>query len=303
MNNLIISIFVFVFSIAAWCGSISISGAPKFTIRSENQQIQFQGEYKMTNSGSETALQVYPRIQIDRLSFQGQARSLASGESSVWKFNQVIPEKDLCIKKTSLCQQALGSVGFFVVKIEHFYQDINSYPFVIPQLIIVPSEGTQQAGSPAIETQLKVQQTSENTYLAEYEVHNKLHEDLDLALQAMLPAEVELLTPLSPLTLTEQSSLFGSFEFRNKTGLAGSQYFAYWVVQWQRKGVRDAQWSYAPFSIGPMVQNKTHSYLQSRFSQFLKINLFWIGFICFAVFGGLAILLYWEKPLRTDKKQ
>ena len=170
---------------------------------------------------------------------------------------------------------------------------MNLYPFAIPQLGIIAYKDSSNDISNQMKMALKIKKIEDSLYQAEYEVHNQLSEDVDLKLEAILPKEMELLTPLSHILLKEKASLFGTIQFKNIKGLNGSHYYAYLTAEWENAGNRRASWIFAPFKIG--VQEEPEI---SFFSKYSNAQIFWSAWGLLLLIGVLVLWKIWFLPLR-----
>jgi hypothetical protein len=294
MPKKLILIF-FLFSSTVFAKEIRIEATPRFKLQVTKKGLLIQGNYSMLNSGDEVAKNVFPRLSLDLFEISGKPKDLNPQEQNSWDFKEEIPFSKLCTTKIKNCPVALPLAGQILVNFENNYSDANLYPFAIPQLTMLALKTNTKDESPAVQVKmaLKIKRIQGDQYQADYEVHNQLSEDIELKLDALLPREMELLTPLSPLRLKEKASLFGSFHFKNQKGLQGSRYYAYVTAQWENAGLRKSAWVYAPFSIGMAIEKEPAFY--SRIS---KTQIFWTLWGAIAILGFALIWRFWVLPLR-----
>lgn len=298
---------IFLFYYSTWASQISLSGVPQIQLKRTRDSVRIQGSYTMLNAGDEVAKQVFPEVMMDLYSYRGQPVDLGPGEKRTWNWIKDIPHTQFCSIVRKKCPVILPLSGQVLVHIQNHYQDANGYQFVVPQVSISGFGNFDPNPSRQAEVVLKIKKISNEIFQADYEVHNKLDVDMSLKLDAVLPREMETLGSVGNLVLKEKASLFGSFHFRNKKGLNGSRYYAYFTAQWENAGERHVTWAFAPFVIGAQavdeapIGSPAADLSRGFLGRFSADQKFWLGWGILAFLGFLLMNHYWVKPLQKMK--
>lgn len=113
----------------ALSGIISIQGDPELTFHLEENNITIEGHVEFTHLGDETALDVFPEIQVGGWVWKGTAQRMQPQAKYRWDISSKTSLSDWdCVEKH--CQNTnLPDLGTYPMIVRRYYQDLNGYPF------------------------------------------------------------------------------------------------------------------------------------------------------------------------------
>ncbi len=270
------SIFWILLSVAQ-AGFLKMVGQPQLDIRSQQGQLQLQGNYRIVNEGNSPAFQVYPQLKIDGFQWAGEPEDIEAGESVEWKINEVL--KPLTLPPS----------GEFLVRVQKFYRDQNAYSFQVPDLFILKTVAEDQPSSLSVKMKIRTSRENGTEFQIEYEIQNAGAESLRAQLNVLLPAEVTLLSPVVPVDVPGRGNIRGTLQFKNEKALSGSNYVAFLTAEWSEAGLRRTSFAYDTFQIKEAKQANKWS----------RDQLFWAWWVWGLFVGLLAMWWFWLRPLQN----
>ncbi len=283
-------------------GFLRIVSDPNLILMEEGSEIYLQGEFKLENQGNEMAKDVFPSFHIDHFTVSMEKRNLQPNESYTWNLKAKLDRSRLCVEKGPGCLVALPAEGDFLVHIEKNYQDQNSYPFAVPDILNLSynKKGSVKTGFELINIKASISTIGPNEFETLYEIENLTGETLKVGLRYLLPKEVEMTTALVPLELGPRKKISGQIWFKNKTGLVGSDYLSLLVAETVEAGQRKFAWGSQHFKIEKFIPKP------SIWSPFVGLNsakmFFWVWGI-FSVLALGSVLVFWLLPIRKIAKR
>ena len=191
-------------------------------------------------------------------------------------------------------------LGEFAIQVLKHYQDLNSYAFATPDILkfSVPKELP-----PEVQLAIRTHQTSDNEFTSDFSLVNLTDRKTKIEMHYLLPKEVELLTPTVPFELPPKGQINSSFQFKNKTGLQGSNYQIVALAEWADSH-RHLTMAYSGFGIRPFVAPASQGteWTMGSFKIFFQrylgsdqvFGFYWLAGL---FLGLIAIWQFWLRPL------
>jgi hypothetical protein len=264
----------------AQAGFLQMESAPDLKLETRQGKLFLVGRYAIENRGDETALQVFPEVQLDGFSWSGEPRRLEAGARSEWLLNEEL--RGLCAKGKTQCPSELPLKGQFLFKIDKHYSDLNSYPFAVPDVLALSNAPTEQV----IEIQMDPPVLSDRVYSISYKLKNLVDQELKVSLEPHVPRELSLLTPALLVEIPSQGEVLSSFQVENVKGLPGSRYFLYLTAVVARNGLRTNAWSTIELEISPAPPAFRWNPDQA----------FGIGLLGGLILGLFGMWWFWSRP-------
>lgn len=241
----LISIFVLFYADMAFASSLTIEGHPRFEVKQEGENWRISGAYEIVNNGDETARNVFPNLELGAWRWVGEPKTLAMNETAVWNLNEVLPrEKLACVAGDNCAGQALPDRGLFPLLIRRHYEDTNSYQFSAAEVVdLTLGELTNEAlvasRARPIVAKLAIDDDGDDID-AKLELKNISPSPKKISVSYFTSREIEVITPPQTIELAGGGVNVSDAEFRNFSGLEGSSYATFAVLQWEEFGVRNS---------------------------------------------------------------
>lgn len=289
----IVTFALLLFSSGALAGFLRISSESDLRLIEKKGEIFLQGKFTLQNQGDESAKDVFPEFTMDRWALALSKQSLDPMQKWTWDVDEQIPRSLLCIKASADCLLALPDQGDFPLRVDKNYQDQNGYAFSAPDILRLSFDRKASSDKKfeLIKLELKVIAESESQYRADYVIRNQVDRPIKLALHHLVPKEVETTTADLPVEIFALGELRGSFIFRNKTGLIGSEYLSFLVAEMTENHRRKFVWSSASFKIQKFIE-PARSGWRWPISRDGVWALFW-GFLSMLAF--VWVYFYWQR--------
>jgi len=257
------SLFWLCFSEVAWAGYLTINGTPKIEANVSGQNIILKGSYEIENSGDETAANVFPALTLGAWVWAGEPKSVKAGESETWTLDFTIPmEKLKCSEDRACAGLDLPLSGRFPLYVRRHYEDQNGYRFSAAQvhglqLGELSSEQLTALRLPTLDGALSCRGDGQS-FRCKLDFQNSGLEARKVAAGAFSARELQILDPTATLVeVGANAAGQAAFELRNVSGLLGSSYAVFAVMQWDEGGVRN----YASVSGLVSIANRSYGWL------------------------------------------
>ena len=134
-----------------------------------------------------------------------------------------------------------------------------------------------------------------------YVIRNQLERPLKLALHYIFPMEIERLTPDISVDISAKGEIQGAFIFKNKSGLAGSDYLTFLVAEMIDGNERKFIWSPARFKIEKNMPSKisvpaVRAFIKSWQWNVTKEGLFVFAWGLLSLLAFVWVYFHWERP-------
>ena len=164
--SLIIYLFILSFilvSNSTFAGIISIQGSPQLQFKLKGEFVTVSGDIEFVNLGNETALDVFPQLQVGSWEWIGDAYNLGPNEKHRWKIDVETSLSEWHCREKHCKNFQLPLIGSYPMEFYRHYNDMNGYPFssmMIKNIFI----GTETAQSPKLPLNGQLQITSHGNY-------------------------------------------------------------------------------------------------------------------------------------------
>jgi hypothetical protein len=229
----------------ASASNLTIEGYPKFEVKQEGQNWRLIGTYEIVNNGDETAKNVFPNLELGSWHWVGEPKTLAMKEKAVWNLDEILPGEKLACKAGDTCAgQNLPDHGLFPLLIRRHYEDMNSYQFTAAEVLnIVIGELTGEAmvssrAKPLV-AKLAFHENG-NSFGAKLELKNISQVPKKVSVAYFTSREIEVMTQPKIVELSGGAVNISDAELKNFSGLEGSSYAVFAVMQWEEFGVRNS---------------------------------------------------------------
>lgn len=232
-------------------------------------------EYYLKNEGDEASKSVRPFIQVGNFSKEFDSYDLSAGQEGEW---------DLPLNEM---QKGLPR-GKSVMAVTIRYQDLNGYPFSVPEVRDLVSKDLSAAeqkvlGIPMIRVSLTVEPRHNQEFRVRYRVENLKDEKISVKTKLWIPEEFDQLTSPVTLEIKPKQTVDGSFEIRNKKALEGSFYNLIGTFEYDHDGIHDFQSVFGGVNV---TKEDTKPVFNFSFKE-LNLNINW-----WMILGSIFVLGY-----------
>lgn len=230
---------------------LTIVGSPSVNVAVQEGGITLTGSYQIENQGDETALNVFPKFTIGAWNWAGKPQDLKAGKRGSWQIDGAfIPaEKLSCGEDASCASLALPIRGVLPLLVARHYSDTNGYTFSSPEVIGL------SVGEFSGEEQVSVLTPPVAATLAMAGDGREFSGDLHIINRAQSPKTAlvayftsdELLSSINPsiVEVPAGGEVVVGAAVKNVSGLAGSTYPVFAVIQWKEGDVRALKIAFA----------------------------------------------------------
>ena len=280
---MMLSLFLkfFAFSYFALGGHLQIGGDPKLQLSTMGTDLSVTGDFELGNLGDESARDAFPEIQLGQWLWTGEPKNISPNQKNLWQINAKFPfEKLKCTPETCGLFE-FPTQGYFPLRIQRHYQDVNGYRFSSPQVAVVmigePSkEALMAARVPVLSSKLKVEQSGDE-FAGTVEIRNTASHDIKVSVSFHTANELQVLSPTASLTIKPQGIEKTNFGLKNYSALPGSVYAFFALLQWEEAGMRNATFASTSVPIGLPHTTPYFLYL-AALSLVIGLGLFWFYF-------------------------
>lgn len=272
----------------AHAGYLTINGIPNVTATQEGDNVRLKGTYDIENKGDETARNVYPSFQLGSWSWAGAPKNLDPNKRESWSVDEVFPLQQLSCASDSTCAgESLPSTGAFPMYVHRHYEDLNGYKFSAADITIttigeLSGNALAAARNPAFQARLNIS-GSGNDYSGTLEVKNSSPSQKRISVAFYSTNELNIHTKPQVMEIAPQGIGKTNFSSENFSGLAGSTYPVFAVLQWEDYGVRSSL--AVPHAVTIQAQDNSKLYLYLS-----------IGAVALALLSAYGFVLKPRKP-------
>ena len=241
---------------AANASFISIGSSSVVTVETRDSEIVISGGYTLLNEGDEIAYEVYPSFEMGGWIWSGKPVNLEPKSSHAWKFEERVPFIDLkCRANDSCAGLDLAVNGKHPMKVIRHYKDGNGYRFSAAevQILTIGEVSPKQLAlnqDEAVRGKLLFVGDGQD-FTGQVELRNVRDEKIDVAMSFHAPREIQLRNKPAVVSLSREEVARREFEVSNFSGLDGSRYAVYVVLQWMEAGMRHTAIMVNQVGIGP----------------------------------------------------
>lgn len=242
-----IACFIFLFSsmivsVPSRAGFLSVNGQAQVEAKlNEKQMFSFKGTYNISNSGDETASEVFPTYELKKWKWTGPAQNLPANGSYVWKFDLEVPLDQLTCEKgdqgPKTCLDFDVPIrGSLPLLIRRNYQDRNGYRFSSTdvQQVILGSLSEQEYHRiqlPDVFSKFKISGNGQR-FKGKLKIQNDMGSEGKMIVEYLTSSEIDTIPPQQMIEVPAHGSRTVSVVLQNNSGLIGSTYFVTAVVRW-----------------------------------------------------------------------
>ncbi|MCB0394324.1 MAG: hypothetical protein KDD25_07180 [Bdellovibrionales bacterium] len=253
MKKLFLYALVLILSEPVFGKTISIVGSPSLSFQFSEGQVNVEGEFELSNFGDEAAIEVFPEIEIGKWRWAGNPVKLMPQARNRWSLAAQVDLKDFACRKDTCVDNPLPQSGLFPILVWRHYKDLNGYPFsalTVERAIIggVPEDRQNLLYSSPLKQIVKVKSNGE-AFVAEVTIYNSGSTEIEGVLSLFTTREVLIETKPMAITLDPQSQKTFDLEGKNISGLLGSVYQVYSVLEYRDGEFRNASIGNAAWTI------------------------------------------------------
>lgn len=220
-------------------GTIAIQGMPELSFTLSQQTITVEGHIEFTNLGDETAMDVFPELQVGSWKWTGKAHNLDPNETHRWPIFSTAHITDWNCREDHCKALDLPPFGTYPLIIRRYYQDLNGYPFSILNMNVIKlgieSSDLQSPLNSPITGHLNVQSHGQS-FTARLLLEN-LSEDTIEVVPTLISSK-EISVPIDQahhksLRISPKEKINLTFEGENRQGLLQSSHNVFAIINWQ----------------------------------------------------------------------
>lgn len=236
----ILLVFLLLVTNRAYAGYLTIGGIAKITTTVENGNLNLTGTYEISNRGNESAQNVFPSFELGKWSWAGDERILSPGSNEVWPIKASISLERISHKEAG-GEIELPAKGRFPLIVLRHYEDVNGVKFSVADVteIFVGSltpEELSIAKIPQVNTTFACDGDGK-TFSCLLTMRNLSQTAKKIAVSYHTSQELQLKPPVSVIDLAPHSSVSLASDVENISGLPGSGYAIFAVMQWNQNGI------------------------------------------------------------------
>ncbi len=236
---------LFMMPALVWASYLTINGEGKISVSKESSGYLVKGTYEISNFGDETAKNVFPSLTLGAWGWAGEPRSLGIKEKFLWEISATLSENELQCAATGgdLCAgESLPLRGVFPLLIRRHYEDTNGAQFSAAEVIGVTigdlsTNEIQRVRARQIDGLLLCDGDG-SEFACSVDGRNFSDTPHAVAVGLHTSQEIQVQTKPSVVTIDGQGAAVAHFDIKNFTGLMGSKYAVFGVMQWNEGGVR-----------------------------------------------------------------
>ena len=237
----------FLFSMAAtqsYASYLTIDGHAQLKASSNGQNIILSGSYEIENHGDESARNVFPSIRLGSFSWAGEPKTIVQGGKETWPIDATLPIDKLEFQEQDSCaNQKLPSSGIFPLLVRRHYEDANGARFSaaeVNRLAIGELQGESLTVSRAPELDAVLHCGGNGTdFDCNLEIRNAANKKYAVSVSYFTSNELEILSSARVYEIEPHNLVKGDVQLRNFSGLPGSSYAVFAVLQWQDRDFRN----------------------------------------------------------------
>jgi hypothetical protein len=227
----------------AFARYLTIDGSSTISASVSGENVSLRGSYTIDNKGDENARNVFPAFRLGGWEWAGDARKLTPSGSETWQFDVTFPATLLTSNSgSSAAIEALPNRGQFPLFVQRHYSDENGAPFSAVEIVIL-SIGQlttlelsvlnipQIAGSSSCDG-------SGKTYACRVIVRNLSQASKKLVVDFFTSRELSVKSSPASVIVEGRKEVRIEGEIDNFTGVIGSSYAVYALLQWEENGLR-----------------------------------------------------------------
>jgi len=238
--RIIISLFL-LWATPSFAGYLTIGGGGNLALTSSGENLVLQGEYAISNAGDEIAHHVFPSFSIGEWSFAGEPKSVGINGKETWTLETKIDPKQLIAKGSTFT----ALKGMYPLLIRRHYEDSNGAKFSAAdvELLIVGELTHEELGAiraPKVKPDLSCNGNGE-TFKCTLKILNTGKTPLPIEVSYHGSLELQTVSKPVKVEVPAQEESTTDFRFRNFSGLTGSSYGVFAVLQWEEHGLKVAE--------------------------------------------------------------
>lgn len=248
------SVFLlFLISSFANAGTISIVGNPNLEFESGETSVEIIGEFDLSNFGNESAVEVFPEIVIGSWRWAGGPEQLVPQGKKKWKISDTVTYDQLGCNLTICKSLNLPRRGLYPIFVWRHYKDLNGYPFTaltVERAVLgqVPKSKQTLLYASGIQGKMSVFGTGEK-FEAKVVIRNPGSVMRRGMVSLHTTKEIQIIDEGFPFEIKAGGESEFLFEGKNFSGLLGSVYAIFGVVEWEEEGLRNTQTLSAQWTI------------------------------------------------------
>lgn len=231
--------------VEAYASYLTIEGSSTISTTVDNATIRLSGHYTIENRGDETAQNVFPSFKLGRWGWAGEPKRIAALGKESWTLNLSFPSALISSSADASARHSdLPSRGQIPLLVYRHYSDLNGRAFSAPEVILltigaVTEDERGVIRVPEIAGSLGCEGDGQS-YLCKLDIRNLAGESKKVFVEYHTSQELEVKSTLEALEVKAFGHGVGKSQVSNFSGLPGSSYPVFSVLQWEEGGLRKA---------------------------------------------------------------
>jgi hypothetical protein len=240
-------LLLFLIPIASNAGYITIIGSPNISVTGDSNQVSIKGGISLVNKGNEKSIDVYPMLRINGWKWAGKSTELDAGGGKKWIIsgnNIPVPLIGYSDEFPSKEGFKLINRGYYPLNILRYYRDQNGYQFSSPgvqkiEIGDLTDDEQSERGIVTFQGRLNFNKGGQK-FKSMLTIKNLSHEDQDVLLSFHTSQELEIMNRPEIVQIPAQQTKEVPIVVKNFSGLNGSTYDFFTVLQWNQKSIRNS---------------------------------------------------------------
>ena len=252
------------FASTALATYLTINGSSDLRFQLAADKIQVSGNYEITNEGDENARAVFPALQLGSWTWTGEPKHLARQEKAAWSVSASFPV-GLLDCGADCAGLKLPVTGRLPLMVRRHYEDLNGVRFSATEIQGVDlgdlsSDQLNALRTPEVDGVLICEEDGDSNR-CELTMQNFSREPKKVTVAYYSSQEIRVLTKPQVIELEADAGVDLEAEFKNFSGLYGSTYIVYALLQWEEKGVRNLRAVHHTFRLERPKENSWYLWL------------------------------------------
>lgn len=233
MKSLLIALISLIYAPVALAGYLTIGGSSNLTASLNGSTVLLRGTYTITNTGDEQAHRVFPSFQLGTFTYSGEPKSVGVNGEERWEIKADIDLKNIAGGETS----PNAVKGMYPLLIRRHYEDANGAKFSAPDVELLPLGNLteQELGTvrtPRLTPLVSCDGNGE-TFTCKLEILNTGDDSYKVHTFYHTTMEIQGVTPPGDIEVPARDQASWSFDLKNFSGLPGSSYGVFAILEWQ----------------------------------------------------------------------
>jgi len=267
---------VFFFSLKSEAGYLTIVGKSQLSTQLVGTQtIHFQGMYEIENQGDETAYGVFPSFRLGSWVWAGNPADIVENNHFRWTIDDKVARAQVDCHSSEDCSENLPGSGVFPLRVLRHYKDANGYQFSSAevQIIEIGSLSPSQRAVlhiPALQAKLELSGGGEK-FNGKLEIVNSSDSLKRVYVTYHSAKELQIMSSSRTVEVAAHAADTFPVEIRNFSGILGSKYAVFGILEWETKGLRNT--IFVPASVSLAKKDSSGWYLAAAIASFLMLVL------------------------------